>query len=166
MATQKKTPAVAIDIPDEVLQAAVDEKLKSLGVEIDADLLDTMAEMQAGRKLEGLQDKARKRKREKKFVKLIIQKSADRNSRNRPVFVGAQGKGFYISRGVPVIVPEIVANILQDSVETHYEWDKDVKANIAYDQMPYPFAILERDLKESDYKEQAGLTIGKKPEHR
>ena len=79
-----------------------------------------------------------------KRVKIIIHESADPNAVN-PVFVGVNGKGYTITRGQEVDVPNGVLEVLNNARETLYERKKDEYGKeylSPREALSYPFSIL------------------------
>tara|TARA_R110000782_G_scaffold265815_1_gene359811 strand:- start:1181 stop:1660 length:480 start_codon:yes stop_codon:yes gene_type:complete len=79
-----------------------------------------------------------------KRIKIIIHESADPNAVN-PVFVGVNGKGYTITRGQEVDVPNGVLEVLNNARETLYERKKDEYGKeylSPREALSYPFSIL------------------------
>lgn len=85
-----------------------------------------------------------KKKPVSKMVKIQIANvpGAKKSRSGNRVFVGAQGKGYLIERGKPVLVPQIVVNVLRDAVQTEYEYDEESGENIPFETPSYPFSVL------------------------
>lgn len=78
--------------------------------------------------------------KQKKFV-INIPKAAG-PSGAEPAFVGIQGVGYYIPRGINVVVPESVVGVLKTAIQTVYEQDPDTAEMIGEDVPTYPFQIV------------------------
>lgn len=60
----------------------------------------------------------------------------------RDVYVGVNGVGYQIQRGVDVAVPEPVAKVLETAIQTVYDYDEDAQALIPREAQAYPFTYL------------------------
>ena len=77
----------------------------------------------------------------KKNVRMItITIAGAEGEKNRPVFVGVQGVGWALKRGVKLRVPEPVVHVLSNAIKTHYNCD--LEGNIESTEVPaYPFTV-------------------------
>lgn len=72
--------------------------------------------------------------RKKDWITIQI---AEKEGDNQPVFVGHNGKAYFIRRGEPVQVPKHVVSVLKDAMQMHRTNDGEWK------RVPsYPFQIL------------------------
>ena len=79
-----------------------------------------------------------------KRVKIIVHESADPNAIN-PVFIGVNGRGYTINRGVEDEVPSNVVDVLNNARETIYDRKRDDFGKeflVAREALSYPFSIL------------------------
>jgi len=77
-----------------------------------------------------------------KWVTINIQRTEDKRG-NEPVFVGFQGKGYTIPRGVDVAVPPAIEHILNNAIKTLYSQDVETLGElIARDVPSYPYQIV------------------------
>lgn len=74
-------------------------------------------------------------------VKIRIHKTGDRNEQT-DVYVGVNGIGYQIRRGVDVEVPEPVAKVLEDATQTIYEFDEETQTRTLREAQAYPFTYL------------------------
>lgn len=72
--------------------------------------------------------------RKKDWVTVVI---AEDESDQHPVFVGVNGKNYWIRRGEPVPVPPEVVTVLEDAIQTGL----DSKGNVTT-RPTYPFSIV------------------------
>lgn len=59
----------------------------------------------------------------------------------RAVFVGCNGKALLIPRNTPCNVKLRYHGVLENAIETKYEFDDDAKANVPRDMPSYPFQV-------------------------
>jgi hypothetical protein len=74
-------------------------------------------------------------------VLIRIHKTGDKNEQKQ-VYVGVNGIGYLIKRGEDVLVPEPVMRVLEDAVQTVYDYDDDAGALVKRDALAYPFTKL------------------------
>lgn len=71
-------------------------------------------------------------------VKIRIHKTGDKNEQKQ-VYVGVNGVGYLIKRGEDVDVPEPVMRVLENAVQTVYDYDDDKGMLVRRDALAYPF---------------------------
>lgn len=71
-------------------------------------------------------------------VRIRIHKTGDKNEQKQ-VYVGVNGVGYLIKRGEDVDVPEPVMRVLEDAVQTVYDYDDDQGMLVKRDALAYPF---------------------------
>lgn len=123
------------NITEHLEASAVDAEVAELGISQSLIKSDGIP---SDKPLEGKDVSGAKR------VKIIIHESADPNAVN-PVFVGVNGKGYTITRGQEVDVPNGVLEVLNNARETLYERKKDEYGKeylSPREALSYPFSIL------------------------
>jgi hypothetical protein len=130
------------NITEHLLASAVDAEFAALDLEVaELGISQSLIKSEgipSDKPLEGKDVSGAKR------VKIIIHESADPNAVN-PVFVGVNGKGYTITRGQEVDVPNGVLEVLNNARETLYERKKDEYGKeylSPREALSYPFSIL------------------------
>lgn len=75
------------------------------------------------------------------YTKIVIQKQ-DKPGGSDPVFVGYQGRGYTIPRGVPVDVPNPVVHILENAIQDIHTQDPETGEMVTQKVPSYPFQVL------------------------
>lgn len=75
-------------------------------------------------------------------VKIRIHKTGDKNEQKQ-VYVGVNGVGYLIKRGEDVLVPEPVMRVLEDAVQSVYDYDDDKGMLVKREALAYPFTRVQ-----------------------
>lgn len=74
-------------------------------------------------------------------IKIRVHKTGDRNEM-KYVFVGVNGVGYQIERGVEIDVPEPVVSVLENAVQTLWEYEEEKKTLVPRQALSYPLTRL------------------------
>lgn len=74
-------------------------------------------------------------------VKIRVHKTGDKNEQKQ-VYVGVNGIGYLIQRGQDVDVPEPVMRVLENAVQSVWDYDEHTQQRIKRDALAYPFTRL------------------------
>lgn len=117
--------SLTMNMNEETMRAKIKDRLNELGKEKPAPI----TELGKGVDKSG-------------WVVINIQR-AHGKSGGEPVFVGYNGKGYTIPRGVNVPVPPPVEAILRNAIRTDYEQDVDENGDMeSRDVVSYPYQII------------------------
>lgn len=102
---------------------------------------------------EGKVIKNKPRKHAGKYSRITIPKSDDPNKLDRPVPVSLNGQAWLLHRGVEIIVPDAVVEILRNAVENKYSTDEETGDQLVYEVPAYTALVL-GPATEAEYKSQ------------